>query len=55
MAIKKCKECKKEISSKAKVCPNCGYKKKSFSDELMKTGCALIILAPFLMFLFIGC
>lgn len=26
MALIKCKECGKEISSNAKVCPNCGYK-----------------------------
>lgn len=26
MALVKCKECGKEISSNAKVCPNCGYK-----------------------------
>ena len=25
MALIKCKECGKEISSKAKSCPNCGY------------------------------
>jgi hypothetical protein len=32
MALIKCNECKKEISSTAKQCPNCGYKKvkKSF-------------------------
>ena len=26
MALIKCKECGKEISDTAKVCPNCGYK-----------------------------
>lgn len=26
MALVKCKECGKEISSNAKICPNCGYK-----------------------------
>ena len=26
MALIKCSECHKEISSSAKVCPNCGYK-----------------------------
>jgi hypothetical protein len=26
MALKACKECKKEISTEAKVCPNCGKK-----------------------------
>ncbi|WP_418187297.1 OB-fold protein [Aliarcobacter lanthieri] len=28
MALVKCKECDKEISSTVKVCPHCGYKKK---------------------------
>ena len=31
MALIKCKECKKEISSDAKQCPSCGYKKKETS------------------------
>ena len=26
MALKKCSECGKEISSEAKICPNCGKK-----------------------------
>lgn len=29
MAMKKCKECGKEISKDAKVCPNCGKKQGS--------------------------
>ena len=29
MALIKCSECKKEISSSAKVCPHCGYKNES--------------------------
>ena len=28
MSLVKCKECKKEISDKAKQCPNCGFEKK---------------------------
>ena len=31
MALIKCKECNKEISSTAKVCPNCGYKNDSIT------------------------
>ncbi|MEA1911771.1 MAG: DUF4352 domain-containing protein [Spirochaetota bacterium] len=31
MALKKCKECGAEISSKAKVCPSCGAKNKTRS------------------------
>ena len=32
MALVKCEECQKEISSEAKACPHCGFKKE-------KTGC----------------
>ena len=28
MALKKCKECKKDVSSKADLCPHCGAKQK---------------------------
>ena len=31
MALTKCKECGKEMSSQAKVCPHCGYKPKRTS------------------------
>ena len=37
MGLIKCKECKKEISDKADVCPNCGYplekERKSMNDR----------------------
>ncbi|MEI7065353.1 hypothetical protein [Dickeya chrysanthemi] len=29
MALTKCKECKKEVSTSAKVCPHCGVKNPS--------------------------
>ena len=48
MALKKCKECGKEVSSKAKNCPNCGAPiKKHISTG---SGCLIIIL----FVLFIG-
>ena len=34
MALVKCKECGKEISDKAKTCPNCGC---PIEDEFAKT------------------
>lgn len=34
MAIIKCKECGREISSKAKTCPGCGYKNKKKTSKL---------------------
>lgn len=34
MAIKKCKECNKEVSSSAKTCPHCGVKKPGISARV---------------------
>ena len=34
MALIKCPECKKDISDKAEVCPNCGYELKSANDSI---------------------
>ncbi|MCI2068580.1 MAG: zinc ribbon domain-containing protein [Bacilli bacterium] len=36
MAIIKCPECGKEISDKAKACPNCGYPISSANDGIVK-------------------
>lgn len=33
MAMVKCKECKKEVSAKAKVCPHCGVKDPGFNPK----------------------
>ena len=33
MALVKCTECGKEISDKAEMCPNCGYKNNSFENN----------------------
>ncbi|MBU1625924.1 zinc ribbon domain-containing protein [bacterium] len=35
MTLIKCKECGKEISSEAEVCPNCGYQ---------NTGCGTFVM-----------
>ena len=43
MALKKCKECGKEVSTKAKSCPNCGA-------QLKGGGCAASI-ARIILFL----
>lgn len=32
MALVKCEECGKEISSTARSCPNCGYENKEYRD-----------------------
>lgn len=48
MALKKCKECGNEVSTKATSCPNCGAVLKK------KTGCLGYIGAAFLIFIIIG-
>lgn len=49
MAMKKCKECGKEVSSKANACPNCGAVLKK------KTGVLTYVVAGFLILIIIGC
>ncbi len=48
MALKKCKECGNEVSTKAKKCPNCGAPVKTSSS----VGCLTIIGVIFLIGLF---
>jgi hypothetical protein len=48
MAIKKCKECGNDISTKAESCPKCGAVLK------MKTGCLGYIGAAFLIFVVVS-
>lgn len=45
MALKKCKECGKEVSTKAKECPSCGAPVKSSSS----VGCLTIIAIIFII------
>ena len=42
MALIKCPECGKEISDKAKKCPNCGYSNKK-SGNVYKVGIITIV------------
>ena len=63
MAMKPCRECKTDISSRAKTCPHCGLKKphqhpffrgmEELSNALMGIG-LLIILLPILGFCVFG-
>lgn len=48
MALIKCKECSKEVSSKADSCPNCGVVIKR------KSGCLSYIVAGFLFLVLFG-
>lgn len=50
MALKKCKECGKDISASADVCPYCGA--KSTAKKMQEVGCALMLL-PILIILII--
>lgn len=36
MALIKCPECEKEVSTQAKICPNCGYHLKSNATDELK-------------------
>ena len=48
MALKKCKECGNEVSTKAASCPKCG------AVIMKKTGCLGYIGAAFLIFIVLG-
>lgn len=48
MALKKCKECGKEVSTKADSCPNCGAKAKK------QIGCLQSIFWIFIVLMLIG-
>ena len=48
MALKKCKECGNEVSTKAASCPKCGAVLKK------KTGCLAYIGAAFLILIILG-
>ena len=57
MALIKCDECGKEISSKAEKCPFCGAPVVSDVDSIKKVGGSvvrIIALFVFLIFLFLG-
>ncbi|HFJ4332276.1 hypothetical protein [Serratia liquefaciens] len=56
MAMTKCKECKKEVSDKAKVCPHCGVKEpaRNLGKETGQGCLGLVILVGILFFIFGG-
>lgn len=47
MALTKCKECKKEVASSAKVCPHCGVKNPGVRGRDMLLGVVLLIAIGF--------
>ncbi|CAI2499359.1 hypothetical protein [Serratia ficaria] len=56
MAMTKCKECKKEVSNKAKTCPHCGVKEpaRNLGKETGQGCLGLVILVGVLFFIFGG-
>ena len=62
MALQPCRECKAEISSRAKVCPHCGLKRphdlaiqhwlNDAAGGMFRLGCGLILLAIIAIVLF---
>lgn len=49
MALIKCKECGKELSDKAKICPNCGYRERKpiTKKTILTFGVIALIVALF--------
>jgi hypothetical protein len=56
MALKPCKECKQEVSTKAKSCPHCGAKNPTVSGKDTAKGClAFIVLFAVLTVIITSC
>ncbi|WP_419246196.1 zinc ribbon domain-containing protein [Serratia sp. NFX21] len=49
MALKKCKECKSDVSTSAQTCPHCGAK-TSLANILGLIGLAIIVPILYLIF-----
>ena len=54
MALTKCKECKKEVSTTAKTCPHCGVKDPGFGAKQKLGGCLILIVIVAAVMYFIG-
>lgn len=54
MALKPCKECKQEVSTKAKSCPNCGAKKPTISGKETAQGCLGLIVLSIIIAVVVG-
>ncbi len=52
MALINCKECGKEISDKAEMCPNCGYRLKTEVKERKKAGTIVTLIASSIFVIF---
>ncbi|HCJ3998467.1 TPA: hypothetical protein NR138_004612, partial [Salmonella enterica] len=54
MALTKCKECKKEVSTSAKTCPHCGVKDPGFGAKQKLGGCLILIIIVAAVMYFVG-
>lgn len=54
MALAKCRECKKEVSTKAKTCPYCGISNPGVKPSEMLAGIVGLAFIGFLAYHFIG-
>lgn len=54
MSLKKCRECACEVSSKAKICPNCGIK-TPYVDSIFVTLAKIGVGTAFFMYMFNLC
>ncbi len=54
MGLVNCKECKKEVSDRAKTCPNCGIKNPGIGVKQQAGGCLFIIIIAAVLFMWMG-
>jgi hypothetical protein len=52
MGLQQCHECKKDVSSEAKLCPNCGAPVKKPTSITTKIGVGLLLF--FILLIFVG-
>jgi hypothetical protein len=54
MALKPCRECKKEVSTQAKTCPNCGVKNPSGTLSAGTGGCLAVVVLLGILVVFVN-
>ena len=54
MALTKCKECKKEVSTSAKTCPHCGVKDPGHGAKQKLSGCLILVIIVAAIMYFVG-